>query len=154
MKPLKNKAFLSLLIFVFSYGLTNSPLWCTTNNSDKKNELSCLLPGEIRIIYNQNIKSENKDFCINHSLFDIISFNCLQKNNDCFAIKNYKNAVTTDFTNKEATTQNTNPFHKRCSIVGGTPQLISYFDKNQKKWIPSALCYFNDNSFISVFNLL
>ena len=110
-------------------------------------QFQCFKSGRIRIVKDKQNRPSPKSFCINHSTYDIVSFSCI-RNNNCQAIKNYKNHKKIQVGQKIMG----NPHQKRCSSLGGNPQLIEYHDGNS--WVGSAICHFKDLSFISLFNTI
>lgn len=110
-----------------------------------QNDFQCLLPGKVKIQMDGNQKIEDSEFCINHSIYRFISFSCI-KNQQCEAIKKYTASRILPVLYGE----HGSPFHRKCYMVGGSAQLIEYFDDNL--WIETGICKFNDGSFISVFN--
>lgn len=105
----------------------------------------CFNSGSIKSIHDNEEKIEKVSFCINHSVFKLISFDCL-KNRNCNAINNYKNSKSIPIVNSIYG----NPLHVKCDMLKGNPKLVEYY--NGKKWIKTSICKFNDESFISVFN--
>ena len=108
----------------------------------------CLKNGEIKKISNGKSIKEISKYCVNHVSYEIISLDCLQDNN-CEAMTKYKKEGRI-IPLKIGSTGN--PFHNKCFILNGKPELVEYFDG--KKWIETGLCYFEDKSFITVFNSL
>ena len=103
----------------------------------------CLKSGKIRYMKDNQYISYTKHFCFNHSKYKVISFSCL-RNKNCQAIKSYQKNVPMIHS------QIGNPYHRKCSLLKGTPKFIEYNDG--KKWIKTAICDFKDSSFISIFN--
>jgi len=105
----------------------------------------CKNETKIRMVKNgQEIEKAIK-LCQNHNVYDFISYDCL-KNKNCLALKKYENNKKL----KLPFSKYKNPFHYKCSAIGGKPEMLSYL--NGTKWVNSARCLFPDDSFISVFN--
>lgn len=98
------------------------------------------------IVFTQNNKQMIKKlgFCTDYPRYKIISLDCL-KNENCEALKRYEHSklplLISDFGN---------PLHHKCTILGGNPAIVSV--KIDNKDHETALCFFKDGSFISVFN--
>lgn len=109
-------------------------------------KFQCNPTGKIRVkTDNGNIVKKSR-FCFNHFEYKIISLDCI-KDDSCMAIKKYKHMK-----GFKINSQIGSPYHSKCYILGGSPQLIEYFDGTN--WHETGICNFIDNSFISVFNSL
>ncbi len=98
------------------------------------------------VIFTKGNKQIRKklDFCTNYPIYKIISSGCLHSKG-CEALKKYQFSTMPLITSSFG-----NPLHHKCTILGGTPTLVSVeIDKLNQQ---TALCFFKDGSFISVFN--
>ncbi len=109
-------------------------------------EFRCLKPGKITHVFNNKQIVQNKNFCIDHNDYKIISFDCI-KSKGCSATDAYKNSPKLHYHSEIGS-----PYHHKCYLLGGNPRLISYFDG--ENWHDTGICEFKDSSFISLFNSL
>lgn len=76
-----------------------------------------------------------------------MSYNCIDKK--CQAFKGYRAVANVDMA--VLRDQTGNPFHRKCSVAGGTPMLVEYVVEGEKE--EEGVCFFEkDKSFISVHN--
>lgn len=108
-------------------------------------KVQCFEKGKIRYPKNKKMITMEKSFCINHFEQRVLSYNCIV-NKDCLALKSYRGKSGLMLTHGNIGT----PSDRKCEALKGSPQLIEYFDG--KKWEHDNLCFFDDDSFISVTN--
>lgn len=86
-----------------------------------------------------------ESLCYNHPLYDFISTSCIN-NKECEALKAYR--IRSD--SFPSVNGYGNPLHLKCQYLGGEPRFVELWIN--QVWRKTALCRFDDGSFISVFN--
>lgn len=114
-------------------------------NSFAADKVKCFSQGKIKVIKNNKSKIVKKSFCINQYHHRVISYSCVE-NKKCEALTKYKGKGGLLVQHGSVGT----PLDRKCFYLKGNPKLIEYFDG--KEWKPDNLCFFSDNSFISVAN--
>jgi hypothetical protein len=102
-------------------------------------------PGELHRVHTGDTLIEKASYCIDHSFYDVISWNCIKNKKNCQALKAYqKKETSSSFQN-----ENSNPLHLKCRILGGNPQIVLL--KSRTGFMEKSLCFFSDETFISIF---
>lgn len=106
----------------------------------------CFKSGDLKYRYGKEVKSLEGGFCTSKR-HRLISYNCL--GHKCEAYKGYRAVANVDMA--VLRDQTGNPFHRKCSVAGGTPMLVEYVVEGEKE--EEGVCFFEkDKSFISVHN--
>ncbi len=131
---MKSLALSLSILLVSSVGASELPL-CKNSNS----KLTHLENGKV-VYWKDAICSGLNDY-------PIISENC-RKRSDCDALRAYQSAPKGLPMSGIA---KSNPYHARCSKLGGVPVLVNISEKSESK--ETAICFFKrDRSFVSVFS--
>lgn len=125
--------------------LKTSLVFLLLNTTYAASKFECLMNVKVRTVFLNNIKVNKIKMCINHPINEVMSYGCFTGNN-CEAINQYKKVDK----NRIKIIKHGNPFHLKCTFSGGIPTFIEY--RHEKKWNKTAICLFDDNSFVSVFN--
>jgi hypothetical protein len=105
-------------------------------------EFECELHGRVKYILDKNEIIESADYCIQEITGHIISKSCYGEKSKCQALA----ASGVHIERGRLTSEFGTPVFKVCRIVGGSPQIFSYFKSG--KWIEISRCLFPDKSFI------
>ena len=126
---------------------TNDDSIPTSESKSKYKGFRCIKDGQVRHkVMTQKgwqYKVTNTSFCINHALYEIISYDCLSKEG-CLARNSYKSKDSSIQYNGVG-----NPNWGSCSKIGGKAQSIEFYDD---EWQSVTICLFQDNSFIDLYN--
>lgn len=94
--------------------------------------------------YFQKEEMQTEDICVGKSPQTISSKNCLDSKNLCEAKKKIKTGLWTNESSPVG-----NPYFKKCKMLGGSPQIMSYLSQ-KSKWIRTSRCLFKDGSFVNL----
>ena len=97
----------------------------------------------IREIHKNRYKKKSASYCTGNKTYKIISSNCIEQK-QCLAIQSYERKTPL------VLSKFGDPYHHKCTGRNGRPKLIEIMVKG--KWLKTSLCFFSDNSFISIFN--
>lgn len=107
-------------------------------------QAECLKKGKIQFIKNKKKVFQEASYCFEPMGVVILNETCF-KNKKCDAYQKY-------FSNKMPLVKSKigNPLHHKCYLLGGKPYIVEV--KKGAGWKRTSLCFFDDGSFISVFN--